>query len=62
MNSKGHFVFTSILALAHLGTSTTILYKANTLENLDGARLRKQAKYQPLIADLESHPSTRKVS
>jgi len=27
MNSKGHFVLTSILALVHLGTSTTILYK-----------------------------------
>ena len=35
---------------------------ANTSENLQEARRRKQAKYQCLITDLESHPSTSKVS
>ena len=35
---------------------------ANTIENLNEARHRKQAKYQPLIEDLESHPRTMEVS
>ena len=35
---------------------------ANTTENLKEARHCKQAKYQPLIGDLKSHPHTREVS
>ena len=35
---------------------------ANTSENLQEARRRKQVKYQSLITDLESHPRTRKVT
>ena len=35
---------------------------ANTVENLEGAKCRKQAKYQSLLADLEAHPRIRKMS
>ena len=34
---------------------------ANTFKNLEEARYRKQAKYQPLITDLEAHPNINKV-